>query len=50
VLVHHRINVAVAATQLSFVVILTVYALIVPMLFTVSTNHVPNGQYMFVIF
>lgn len=41
---------AVAATQLSFVVILTVNALIVPMLLTVPTNHVPNGSYMFVIF
>lgn len=50
VFMHHRVNMAVAATQLSFVVVLTVNTLIVPMLFTVPTNHVPSGSYMFVIF
>lgn len=49
-LVHLRINMTVAAAQLSFVVILTVNALIVPMLFTVAADHVSNGSYMFVIF
>jgi hypothetical protein len=41
---------AVAAAQLSFVVILTVNALIVLVLFAVTADHVSNGSYMFVIF
>lgn len=50
VLVHLRVHMAVTAAQLSFVVVLTVNALIVPMFFTVTADHAFNGSYRFVIF